>query len=202
VRSLATIAWHVTEHPSLVPRLPNLSDDEVLHTVALSAYFGHLNRIADAVGVPLDYPVKHTPSHAEPAVPALVGVNANVTKTKKPTITIEQRPATAEKLADWAAYVFDRDTEALARERRVRIRRHVELLLGAHEATVVGDDLERDLLALTDIVTLAPWKIDDATYAPLRARGFDDAALFDACVVATTAGVTARITVALAALAR
>ena len=52
----------VTEEPRTLSRAHHdraidagLSDDDILHAILLSAYFGHLNRIADAVAVPLDY---------------------------------------------------------------------------------------------------------------------------------------------------
>jgi alkylhydroperoxidase family enzyme len=59
------------------------------------------------------------------------------------------------------------------------------------------DDALRDLAQL---VTLAPWKLSDAAYEPLRNAGFEDAALFDVCATASTAGVFSRIEVALASL--
>ncbi len=49
-------------------------------------------------------------------------------------------------------------------------------------------------------MTLAPWQISDETFAPLRACGFDDAALFDVCATATSAGMFSRVEVALVAL--
>jgi alkylhydroperoxidase family enzyme len=198
--ALAHVARGVTEAPSAFARPPTLTDDELLHAVALAAYFGHLNRIADAVGVPLDYPVAHEPPHAVPSVPALLPGRLPSGRTAK--LSIASRPATAEKVADWDAYVFERDTPLLSRERRARIARRVELLLGNRvEELAPVDELDADLRALADRITLAPWQLDAATYAPLRARGFDDAALFDACVVASTAGVGGRIAVALAAIA-
>ncbi|MBX3154529.1 MAG: hypothetical protein KF773_00890 [Deltaproteobacteria bacterium] len=192
----------MTEAPWQLVHPPALSDDELLHAVALSAYFGHLNRIADAVAVPLDYAVEHEPPHAEPSVPPLAIAPAPITTTAR--LSLAARPATAAQLAVWTAYALERDTPLLSRDRRARIVRRVERLVGTREAEELPcvDELDADLRALTDRVTLAPWQLDGATYAPLRARGFDDAAIFDACVVATTAGVVARIDVALAALAR
>ena len=46
-----------------------LDDAELLHAIALSAYFGHLNRIADAVAVPLDYDVRTSRRIADPRRP-------------------------------------------------------------------------------------------------------------------------------------
>ncbi|MCB9562938.1 MAG: hypothetical protein H6708_21245 [Kofleriaceae bacterium] len=75
-RTLADLACQVTEAPwALTPghraraAAVGLGDAAVLHAVVLSAYFGHLNRIADAVGIDLDYQVALEPPHAEPATP-------------------------------------------------------------------------------------------------------------------------------------
>src|ERR1700677_642981 len=77
VRVLVHLAQRVTETPWLLSgrereqaHAAGLDDTALLHAVLLSAYFGHLNRIADAVGVDLDYSVTIAPLHAEPATPA------------------------------------------------------------------------------------------------------------------------------------
>jgi alkylhydroperoxidase family enzyme len=64
------------------------------------------------------------------------------------------------------------------------------------------DVIDRELLELADRITLAPWTFEPESYAALRALGFDDRGLFDACVAATTAGVRSRIDVCLIALGR
>src|SRR5882724_12557501 len=100
LRMLAEIARVVTEAPwALSPEHRarghevELSDDALLHAIALSALFGHLNRIADAVGVALDYEVHHVPGHAEAATPPLDRAPARRRGT--PALAIESRPATA-----------------------------------------------------------------------------------------------------------
>src|ERR1700733_7695646 len=53
VQLVTAAPWSITrEHRA---RWNALTDDDVVHAIALSAYFGHLNRIADAVAIPLDY---------------------------------------------------------------------------------------------------------------------------------------------------
>jgi hypothetical protein len=78
LRVLAELACTVTEAPWALSSghrtraaAAGLSDDELLHAVALSAFFGHLNRVADATGVALDYQVRYPPPAAEPATPPL-----------------------------------------------------------------------------------------------------------------------------------
>jgi alkylhydroperoxidase family enzyme len=62
-----------------------------------------------------------------------------------------------------------------------------------------GHAIDTQLVELAERVTLVPWLLDDRSYESLRASGFDDAAVFDVCVVASTAGMVSRIRVARAA---
>ena len=62
LQALVELATRVTVEPWALSRQQlkschdaGLSDEDVLHAVALSSYFGHLNRIADVTAVPLDY---------------------------------------------------------------------------------------------------------------------------------------------------
>jgi alkylhydroperoxidase family enzyme len=196
-RMLAEIARVVTETPWALSqdhharaRDAGLSDDDLLHAIALSSFFGHLNRIADAVAVPLDYEVQHLPPHAEPATPPLHRAPAPQRST--PALAIESRPATAAALTAWRDYLVARDPANL------QIAAWVAALLGDGEpAPDDGSALRR----LVEQVTLAPWQLGDASFAPLRALGYDDTTLFDACAAASSFGVFSRIRVALTALA-
>ncbi len=170
----------------------------MLHAVALAAYFGHLNRIADATGVPLDYAVTTPPPATEPAVPPLATAPAPVTRAA--TLALAQRPATAAALTAWTDDLFARDPAYLPRATRADLIATVAAWLGAPTAPPAAP-LDPDVHALVAQVALAPWQLADASFAALRARGWDDAALFDLCAVTSTATVTARIDVALRALA-
>jgi len=210
LQTISELAVAVTVAPWTVRRPAMLADDDILHVVALSSYFGHLNRIADAVAVPLDYTVQITPPHADPAVPAFPP--APEMFARSPAIQLAARPTTHAALEAWKAYVLERDDmpPMLTRADRALIASWVAEWLGdgtsapSDAATSTAtyrsfSDIEL-LRTLAETVTLAPWQLTDASYAPLRARGFDDAALFDVCVVASTAGVVSRIAVALGAL--
>lgn len=204
-RTLAALATAVTEAPwSLTARdrehaaAAGLDDDAVLHVVALSSFFGHLNRIADATDVPLDYPVADPPPRAAPATPPLPPAPTVVDGA--PAIDLARRPATAAALAAWRAELFERDPAHLPRARRAELALHVGHWLGANPAPAAPDD--DPVVALARAVTLAPWSLGDAAFAALRAAGWADAALFDLCAVASSATVFARIDVALRALAR
>jgi len=195
-RMLAEIARVVTETPwAMSPdhraraRDAGLSDDELLHAIALSSFFGHLNRIADAVAIPLDYEVRHLPPHAEPATPPLH--RAPAPRRGTPALAIEARPATAAALTAWRDYLVARGPANLP------IAAWVAELLGDGDPVPGG---ESALRRLVEQVTLAPWQLGDASFAPLRAIGYDDAALFDACAAASSFGVFSRIRVALTAL--
>jgi alkylhydroperoxidase family enzyme len=205
IRMLAVLAVAVTESPWVLARSTRalchdagLTDDEILHAVALAAYFGHLNRIADATGVPLDYAVRLVPPQLEHAVPPFQRAPGAV--GGPPAIVIEARTATATALAAWQRYVFQDCTGPLSSTQRALIARRVGVLVGDRaDEPAPAAPLEQALVELVDRVTLAPWRLDDA-YAALRAFGFDDRALFDACVAASTANVVTRIAVALACL--
>ena len=217
LRALAELACLVTEAPWALSRehhararAAGLSDDDVLHAIALAAFFGHLNRIADAVDVPLDYRVRREPPRIERTVPPFLPAPAPV--RGEPALSLASREATTAALTRWQAYVA-RPSAALDARRRSMIAVRVAHLVGdpragadgpvaaagAHASADAGD---RELLELADRITLAPWTFDATSYAPLRGLGFDDRGIFDACVAATTAGVASRIHAALVALGR
>jgi len=203
---LATIVteapWTLSRAHALRAKEAGLDDADVLHAIALSSYFGHLNRIADVTGVPLDYDVRALPPHPDPGVapwptaPRLVASRA--------AIDLGQRPATAQALTEWRTYMFHRDAP-LTRRQRTLIARWVAAWLGdggiSSPEDLTVNPLDDALRELAELVTLAPWRVNDASFAALRETGFDDAAIFDVCTTASSAGVFSRIAVALAALA-
>jgi alkylhydroperoxidase family enzyme len=217
---IAELAVVVTEAPWTLTRdhlvrayKADLGEEDVLHVITLASYFGHLNRIADAVQAPLDYKVKLEPPHAEPSIapwqtaPQLVVGRA--------AIDLARRPATANAFNEWKHYSFYSRDAPLTRRQRTLIARWVATWLGdggispptdltanpVDEAVRnVANPVDEAVRNVAEIVTLAPWQITDDTFAPLRERGFDDGAIFDVCATATSAGVFSRIEVALAAL--
>jgi len=210
LRAVAELAKAVTLEPWNLSRThrehayeANLSDDEILHAIALSACFGHLNRIASVVELPLDYVVEIEPPRPDAAVPA--HAPAPIAMTARPALELSRRPATASAIAGWRSYVFDRDAP-LGRRQRTVVARWVAFWLGDGGISAPTDltvnPLDDALRELAELVTLAPWRITDESFTRLRDVGFDDQQLFDACVVASSAGVFSRITVALAALSR
>ncbi|MGE5184874.1 MAG: carboxymuconolactone decarboxylase family protein [Acidobacteriota bacterium] len=207
-QALVELATLVTERPWYLSRAhltraraAGLSDADVLHAVALAAYFGHLNRIADAVAVPLDYTVKHEPPRADPSVAALAPAPTGL--VGRPALDLGSRAPTAKALGEWKTFIFQRDAP-LTRRQRTLIARHVAGWLGdgsiSPAADLTANPLDDALRALAQTVTLAPWQLTDDSYTPLRRAGFDDVALFDVVATASSAGVFSRIEVALVAL--
>ena len=210
MRALAELAVIVTTEPWALSRTHHaaahaagLSDDDILHAIALSSYFGHLNRIADAVAVPLDYVVQLAVPATDPTAPAMLP--SPVAVTGRPAIELARRPATAAAMTAWRTYVFDRDAPLTRRQRTV-LARWASMFVGDGGISTPDDltynPIDGALRELAEVITLAPWKLSDEAFASLRKHGLEDASIFDACVVASSAGMFSRVTVALAALGR
>lgn len=209
VRAIASLTLTVTEAPWTLSRADlatlhraSLSDEDILHVIELSSYFGHLNRIADVTGVPLDYQVKLAVPAPDPVAQAWESAPRVI--SGRPAIDPARRPATHAALAEWRNYVFFRDTP-ITKRMRVLLARWVATWLG--DGTISSptdltvnphDDLLR---SFAELVTLAPWQITEDDLKDLRDAGFDDAGIFDITATITSAGVFSRIEVALAALA-
>jgi len=58
---IAEAPWKLTRDHMTRAMAAGLSEEDILHVVLIDALFGHLNRIADATGVALDYDVKLQP---------------------------------------------------------------------------------------------------------------------------------------------
>lgn len=199
---IAEAPWNLSREHLTRAMAAGLGEEDVLQVVLLNALFGHLNRIADATDVALDYDVKLEPPAINPNVPPWPTSPQAI--TNRPAIDIARRPATAAALTEWQKYVFYRDAP-LTRRQRTLIARWVATWLGdggiSPPTDLTVNPLDDALREVSEVVTLAPWRLTDASYAPLRAAGFDDAAIFDVCATASTAGVFSRIEVALRALA-
>ncbi len=185
-------------------RAAGLDEASVLHAVLQAALFGHFNRIADAVGVDLDYPSAFGTPHAEPATPPYVWPTSAPNPHAPRPIELSIRPGAAFQATAWERYALDRDTPLTRRQRAV-VAGAVAARLGdgTTPALAPETDLERALVDLADLVTLAPWRLGPAAYTRIRRLGLvDDAAVFDAVATASSVGVFSRIRVTLAALAR
>jgi alkylhydroperoxidase family enzyme len=122
----------------------------------------------------------------------------------RPAIDLARRPTTASALTEWRHYIFYSHDAPLTRRQRTLIARWVATWLGdggiSSPTDLTVNPLDDALRTVAEVVTLAPWQLSDATFAPLRESGFDDAGIFDVCATATSAGVFSRIEVALVAL--
>lgn len=205
-RAITALTAKITEQPwSITSRdLPReLDDASILHVVLQCANFCHLNRIADAVGVAADYPDRFGAPHVEPATPSYLLPFDPPAPAQGP-ITFELRPGVAEVYGAWQAYALDRDG-FLDRRRRAVIARAVADRLGDRRelGSDPVDELDRALVELAELTTLAPWKLGAAAYQRVRALGLaDDAQVFDAVATASSCQVFSRIAVTLAGFAR
>jgi hypothetical protein len=211
VRALVRLAVAVTEHPWAITgaelaraRAAGLDEAGILHAVLQASLFGHFNRIADAVGVDLDYPDSFGAPHVEPATPPYLWPTSVPDPHAPRPIELASRPGAVDLATTWERYALDRDAP---------LTRHQRALVAAAVAARLGDtskppltpetDLDRALVDLADLVTLAPWKLGPSAYTRIRLLGMaDDSAVFDAVATASSAGVFSRIRVTLAALAR
>lgn len=183
--ALIDVARAVTLTPWDVPRPAVLTDEDLVHAVALSAFFGHLNRIADVVGQPLDYDVLLPVPPVDPTVPMLATAPRVVTSPL--VLSLDARPATATAMAAWRTHAF-------AKPHAEELARWAAGWLGAGNPV----DGSGPLYDLAQKVVLAPWQLSD--FATLRAQGYDDAAIFDAAATVSAAGMFSRIDVALRSL--
>jgi hypothetical protein len=179
----------------------------VLHAILQASLFGHLNRIADAVDVPADYPDTFGAPHVEPATPPYLAPGpAEVPDPRAaPPIELASRAGAVDLLTAWRTHALDRDAAPLGKRERAVIARAVATRLGdlSVEPGTPETPLDHALVELADVVTLAPWRLGPDAYAGVRAAGLtDDGEVFDAVATASSCTVFSRITVALAALAR
>jgi alkylhydroperoxidase family enzyme len=193
--------WTLSRRDLRDAHTASLSDEDILHLVLLTSYFGHLNRIADVTGVALDYQVTLSTPTPDAAAPAWQ--TAPEMLAGRPVIDPVRRPATYAALAEWRKYIFYRDAP-ITRRQRTLLARWVATWLGdggiSPPTDLTVNPHDEALRAFAELVTLAPWKIGEAQLAPLRATGLDDAGIFDAAATVTSAGVFSRIEVALVAL--
>lgn len=205
------LAVAVTEHPWAMTgrdlsqaRAAGLADHAVLHAVLQSCLFGHYNRIADAVGVELDYPDRFGAPRIEPATPPYLRPDEPPDQAAPRPIELESWPEVAELARAWEQYALEREAPLTRRQRAV-VAAAVAERLGdtTREAVAPESDLEAALVELAGVVTLAPWRLGPEAYARIRELGLpDDADVFDAVATASSVGVASRIRVSLAALAR
>jgi hypothetical protein len=211
VRALVRLAVVVTERPWAITgaelgqaRAAGLDEAGVLHAVLQTSLFGHFNRIADAVGVDLDYPDRFGAPHVEPATPQYLWPTSAPDANAPRPIDLASRPGAVELATAWERYALDRD-KPLTRQHRAVVAAAVAERLGdtSTPALAPKTELEHALVELADLVTLAPWLLGPVAYNRIRELGLaSDSAVFDAVATASSVGVFSRIRVTLAGLAR
>ena len=182
LRTLASLTRAITESPWLLTpadlahaRAAGLTDETILQVVLLSSYFGHLNRVADAVGIELDYVIRVTPPHAEAATPPYrrPAVADWPEPSARRALDVAMRPGTTELLSAWREHALHRDAPLDRRQRAVIAHAVAERLGdGAVVRTMKGvpaSPQDEALVRLADEVTLAPFGLGAHTVAHLRA---------------------------------
>jgi hypothetical protein len=215
-RVIAGLARLVTEAPWTLERADlarardvGLADDVVLLIIAVSSAFNYLNRMADSIGIELDYDVVIRPPAAVPDTPAMARAEPSAwpdPDAPRP-LELSRKPALAAALADCRAYVMERDAPLSVPQRQLIARAVAERLGDAatvHRLMFVEprSEVDRTLERFADIATLAPWRLGAGTFEMLRAALHTDLAAFDAIAVAAFANLASRLDVALAALGR
>lgn len=203
VRLITEAPWRLGPADRARAQAAGLPDESLVQVVLLSSFFGHLNRIADAVGIELDYPAVVMPPPVEPATPPYLrpppAERSGLTRSSAIDVTL--RPGVVEPLAAWQAHALSREAP-LDRRQRALIAYAVAERLGdfTKEPAAPGSALDAALVATADEVTLAPWRLGAGTVDRLRAAGLpDEAALFDAIATASACTTFSRIRVALVA---
>lgn len=171
-----------------------------------TSLFGHLNRIADAVGVEADYPDSFGAPRVEPATPPYLAAEEAPDPNAPRPIELAARAGAVDLMSAWRTHALDRDAP-LTRRQRALIAHTVAVRLGDAsveiEEVVPETRLDLALVDLADLVTRAPWRLGPAAFAPVRALGLaDDVEVFDAVATASSCTVFSRIAVTLAAFAR
>ena len=186
-------------------RAAGLSDDVVLHVVLQTAFFNHLNRVADGVGIEFDYETSLPPMARLEREPLPRPERSAWPRPRaRPSLSLDRRPASAETFARWSEHNVDREAPLSRRDRSV-IRGAVasalcdETTVAEVDGAIPRDEREQRLADYATLLTLAPWRVGAASLAPLRGLGLDDAALLDVIALGGFQNTASRIRLALAA---
>ena len=136
VRALVRLAVGVTERPWALTgrdlaeaRAAGLADAAVLHAVLQACLFGHFNRIADGVGVELDYPDSFGAPHVEPATPPYLWAAEPPDQAAPRPIDLESWPVALDLARAWERYALERE-HPLTRQQRAVMAAAVAVRLG------------------------------------------------------------------------
>jgi hypothetical protein len=191
----AEAPWRLGPADLARARDAGLTDLEVVHAIALTGLFGHLNRIADAVEIDLDYEViVGVPRAADQAPWPLADEILDAPRGALSIDLLEGAPAV---LAAWREHVMTGD-RPLPVEDRVSIVRLVARMLG--DAAPPAAPLPPGVADIVRVGVTRPWALGEALMAA-RAR-FEPGALFDIASATASATAWSRIDVALRALSR
>ena len=210
-RALAGLATILSEAPwTLGPedraraQAAGLSDEMIVHAVALAAQFNYYNRIADAVDLDFDYtsplprpdkdaarePVPAPPSAAWPERGGALGLSLGL------------RPATLEAFRRLREYQLEREAPLSRLDRRVLCRAVAASVGDGPSCEGLRDAEPRDtreetLAAYARKLSATPWRMALADLEALRALGLEDRGLLDVISVASFQALASRLALAL-----
>jgi len=189
----AEAPWRLGSADLARAREAGLADLEVVHAIALTGLFGHLNRIADAVDIDLDYQVALSVPRAVDQPPWPI---ADAVVDSPPAgLSIDQLDGVPAALAAWREHVTTGD-RPLPVEDRVSIVRLVARMLG--DGAPTPSSLAPGVVEIVGVGVTRPWALGEALAA--AREHFEPAALFDIAAATASATAWSRIDVALRAL--
>jgi hypothetical protein len=193
----AEAPWRLGPADLARAREAGLTDLEVVHAIALTGLFGHLNRIADAVEIDLDYEVVVGVPRAADQPPWPLA--DEILDAPRGALSIDLLDGAPAVLAAWREHVMTGD-RPLPVEDRVSIVRLVARMLGDNAGPIDESTLGPGLANIVRVGVTRPWALGEALMAA-RDR-FEPGALFDIAAATASATAWSRIDVALRALSR
>lgn len=205
-RGLTTLARLVSEAPWTATagdleaaRGAGLSDDAILQTVALSAFFNYLNRVADAIDLDFDYQSALPRISRDPArEPLARPPPARWPRAHALGLRLAARAKTAEAYGRWRSYVMEREAPLSRRDRRVLARAVAQTLCDAATCEALADASPRGaresaLAAYAEKLSLTPWRLAREDLQGLTTLGLSDEGVLDVISVSAHQTTASRL---------
>ena len=186
VEKLTRRPMEVTDGDRDALRSAGWSDDELFYAVLGCAHFNYLNRMADGLGIRLEYETSLPPFEVRDGSRRGAGSANAGTSSPRPgalpsgpggedalVAALAREPEIAALVREWRAHVF-RPSPGLGAAERLRL---AMVASGVEEPG--SDRASRDgvLSAHADRLARRPWTVTEAHIDALRAAGLDDTAV-------------------------
>jgi uncharacterized protein YciW len=201
----------VTETPWLVVpedryrlRSVGISDEGIVQAACVAAFFNYVTRIADGTGLEWDYesPLPRVQIDRSRAAVERPPRDRWPSMGSRPLASLSLRPQTQQSLAQWDAYMFERDAPLTRRQRAIISRAAAWETCDQSGADRWPDadprnDAERALVSYARRLSNAPWSVGEADLLPLRELGLDDRGLLDVISLVAYQNTLSRLALAL-----